>query len=246
MDQNAQLKNPKSANQVLHQALISSALESAKAALALGLPENRLILSCKVSQVADLVTIYQALASQSAFPLHLGLTEAGLGDKAVVASAAGLAILLHQGIGETIRISLTPKLDEPRTKEVKIAQELLQSLGLRYFKPSVTACPGCGRTSSSYFQKLAADIEGYIALNLAKWRKQYPQAKHLKIAVMGCIVNGPGESKHADIGISLPGSGEAPSAPVFINGKKTHTLKGDNIGDQFKAIIENYLINYGQ
>lgn len=243
MDKNKNSKNPKEANIVLREALVLSCLESAKRAEETGLGKNKIILSCKVSNVQDLVAIYQKLAKKSKYPLHLGLTEAGIGSKAIVASTAALAVLLQQGIGDTIRVSLTPFPQEPRTKEVSICQEILQTMGIRSFKPLVTSCPGCGRTSSDYFQHLAKEIQDFISKEFPIWKKRYPKAKNLNIAVMGCIVNGPGESKHADIGISLPGSGESPSAPVFIKGKKTHTLKGKNISKDFINIIKKHIIS---
>ena len=243
MDKNKNSKNPKEANIVLREALVLSCLESAKRAEETGLGKNKIILSCKVSNVQDLVAIYQKLAKKSKYPLHLGLTEAGIGSKAIVASTAALAVLLQQGIGDTIRVSLTPFPQEPRTKEVSICQEILQTMGIRSFKPLVTSCPGCGRTSSDYFQHLAKEIQDFISKEFPIWKKRYPKAKNLNIAVMGCIVNGLGESKHADIGISLPGSGESPSAPVFIKGKKTHTLKGKNISKDFINIIKKHIIS---
>ena len=241
MDKNNQSAKPQAANIILQDALITSALESAKKATDIGLEKNKIIISCKVSQVQDLIATYQKLAKSCNYALHLGLTEAGIASKGIVASTAALAILLQQNIGNTIRVSLTPTPSEPRSKEVQICQEILQALNLRSFKPQIISCPGCGRTTSTYFQKLAEEIQNFINNEAPLWQKQYPQAKNLNIAVMGCIVNGPGESKHADIGISLPGTGEAPIAPVFIQGKKTHTLKGDNITEQFKEIVKNYI-----
>lgn len=243
MDKNKNSKNPKDSNLVLRDALVLSCLQSAKKAEEIGLSKNKIILSCKVSSVQDLVAVYGEVAKSSKYPLHLGLTEAGIGSKAIVASSAALAILLQQGIGDTIRVSLTPSPNEPRTKEVSICQEILQTMGIRSFKPLVTSCPGCGRTSSDYFQHLAEKIQDFINDEIPIWRKKYPKAKDLNIAVMGCIVNGPGESKHADIGISLPGSGESPAAPVFINGRKTHTLKGDSISEEFIDIVKDYIIS---
>ena len=241
MDKNQQSKNPQSANIILQDALIASALQSAKQAENIGLAKDKIIITCKISQVQDLIANYRKLAKSCNYALHLGLTEAGIGNKGIVASTAALAILLQENIGDTIRVSLTPAPNEPRIKEVQICQEILQSLNLRFFKPQIISCPGCGRTTSSYFQKLALEIQDFINNEAALWQKKYPQAKNLNIAVMGCIVNGPGESKNADIGISLPGTGEAPIAPVFIKGKKTHTLKGDNITEQFKEIVKNYI-----
>ncbi len=229
------------AEEIEREAILQSALISAEQAVKLGLPEDKIIISCKVSKVNSLVSLYRELAKRCDFSLHLGLTEAGMGIKGITASAAALGILLNEGIGDTIRISLTPKPDEPRTNEVQVAKELLQSLGLRSFAPEVTACPGCGRTTSDYFQHLALDIEGFIKEQMPIWKTKYNGVETLKLAVMGCIVNGPGESKHADIGISLPGTGEAPTAPVFIDGKKAHTLRGDNIANEFKQILTDYV-----
>ncbi len=241
MDENARAENPLPSRQIMHEAIVRSALSSAERALQLGMAEDQIILSAKVSAVPDLLEVYQMLAARCDYPLHLGLTEAGMGSKGIVASTAGLAILLHQGIGDTIRVSLTPEPGGDRSLEVRVAQEILQSLGLRNFKPMVTACPGCGRTTSTVFQELAAEIENYIQAQMPRWRKLYPGVETLNFAVMGCIVNGPGESKHADIGISLPGTGESPAAPVFIDGKKAMTLRGDNIAGEFKEILENYI-----
>lgn len=241
MEENATSSHPKDARDVMHEAIVQSAIGSANEAIALGMPKDRIILSAKVSQVQDLVSVYQMLAKRSDYALHLGLTEAGMGSKGIVASTAALAILLQQGIGDTIRISLTPKPGASRTKEVQVGQEILQSMGLRSFSPVVTACPGCGRTTSTVFQELAQNIEQYIRDNMPLWRKKYPGVEQLNFAVMGCIVNGPGESKHADIGISLPGTGENPAAPVFIDGKKTATLRGDDIPQQFKHIVQEYI-----
>lgn len=243
MDENAKLAEPLSADAILREALVQSALDSAKLAQDIGLVADRIILSCKVSRVQDLVAVYQALAERSNYALHVGLTEAGMGSKGIVATTAGLSLLLQQGIGDTIRASLTPRPGEPRTTEVLVCQQVLQSLNLRSFAPQVTACPGCGRTTSTYFQELADRIQGYISQQMPVWQKQYPGVEHLNIAVMGCIVNGPGESKHADIGISLPGSGESPVAPVFIDGEKRHTLRGDGIADEFQSILEEYVQN---
>lgn len=241
MDENAQLATPKSSKNVLKEALITSALESAQKALDVGISPNKIILSCKVSNVQDLVDVYSKLSKRTDFPLHLGLTEAGIGSKGIVSSTAALAILLQQGIGDTIRISLTPKPNELRTTEVKVAKEILQSLGLRSFTPQVIACPGCGRTTSTFFQELAENIESYLSSSMPIWKEKYKGVEEMNVAVMGCIVNGPGESKHADIGISLPGTGEAPSAPVFIDGKKSTTLKGENIAKDFQNIVDGYV-----
>lgn len=241
MDQNSLRAQPWEARQVMYEALITSALESAAQAEALGLRREQVMLSCKVSGVQDLIAVYQALAQRCDNPLHLGLTEAGMGTKGTVASAAALSVLLQQGIGDTIRVSLTPQPGEARTQEVVIASEILQSLGLRVFVPSVTACPGCGRTTSTTFQELAKQIDDYLRSSMPVWRSKYPGVENMKVAVMGCIVNGPGESKHADIGISLPGTGEAPAAPVFIDGQKAMTLRGTGIASEFQTIVENYI-----
>ncbi len=241
MDENARSANPWDAQQVMYQALISSALQSANLAVELGMRPEQVILSCKVSGVQDLISVYRGLAARCDFPLHLGLTEAGMGAKGTVASAAALSILLQEGIGDTIRVSLTPQPGEARTQEVVVALEILQALGLRAFVPSVTACPGCGRTTSTVFQELAKQIDDHLRAQMPVWRKQYPGVENLKVAVMGCIVNGPGESKHADIGISLPGNGEAPAAPVFIDGEKAMTLRGDRIAQEFHEIVQNYI-----
>ncbi|MBD3893353.1 flavodoxin-dependent (E)-4-hydroxy-3-methylbut-2-enyl-diphosphate synthase [Hydrogenophaga sp.] len=241
MDQNAQRSQPWEARQVMYEALISSALESAQRAQELGLHADDIVLSCKVSGVQDLIAVYQELARRCDYTLHLGLTEAGMGTKGAVASTAALSILLQQGIGDTIRVSLTPQPGESRTQEVVVAQEILQALGLRSFVPSVTACPGCGRTTSSSFQELTQQIDGYLRAAMPVWRQRYPGVENLKVAVMGCIVNGPGESKHADIGISLPGTGEAPAAPVYIDGHKVLTLRGTEIAHEFQQIVENYV-----
>jgi len=241
MDKNNQKKNPAPASEVLREAMVLSALQSAEHAENIGLAANKIVISCKVSQVQDLVSIYQDLAKRSQYALHLGLTEAGIGSKAIVATSNAFAILLQQGIGDTIRASLTPEPGTARTKEVIVCQEILQTMGIRSFKPLVTSCPGCGRTSSDYFQRLASDIQDFIEAEMPIWRERFPKAKDLNIAVMGCIVNGPGESKHANIGISLPGNGESPAAPVFIDGKKTQTLRGDNICAEFKEIVRNYI-----
>lgn len=241
LDENAKLAQPAPLGSVTRQALITSALSSAEYAESLGMSAKNIILSCKVSQVQDLVSVYQELAERGAYPLHLGLTEAGMGSKSIVSTTAALSLLLQQGIGDTIRASLTPEPGGDRCKEVQVCQEILQALGLRTFTPSVTACPGCGRTTSTYFQTLANSIEDYIRERMPLWREQRPGVENMKLAVMGCIVNGPGESKHANIGISLPGSGESPVAPVFINGEKAMTLRGDHIADEFKAIVERYV-----
>ena len=241
MDENAQRAQPWDTKQVMYEALMTSALDSAKKAEEIGLNGDNITLSCKLSGVQDLITVYQALAQRSDYSLHLGLTEAGMGTKGAVASSAALSILLQQGIGDTIRVSLTPQPGEARTQEVLIATEILQALGLRHFVPSVTACPGCGRTTSTTFQELAKQIDDYLRDSMPAWRKQYPGVEELKVAVMGCIVNGPGESKHADIGISLPGTGEAPAAPVFIDGEKAMTLRGEGIAQEFQTVVENYI-----
>ncbi len=241
MDDNSRRAQPWQARQVMYEALISSALQSAARAEELGLAHEQILLSCKVSGVQDLIAVYRELARRTDHALHLGLTEAGMGTKGTVASATALAILLQEGIGDTIRVSLTPQPGESRTQEVVIASEILQALGLRIFVPSVTACPGCGRTTSTTFQELAKQIDDYLRLQMPLWRKQYPGVEQLKVAVMGCIVNGPGESKHADIGISLPGTGEAPAAPVFIDGEKRLTLRGEGIATEFQTLVENYI-----
>jgi (E)-4-hydroxy-3-methylbut-2-enyl-diphosphate synthase len=241
MDTNSQRAKPWDAKQVMYEALITSAIESAKLAESMGMAGNQVILSCKVSGVQDLISVYRELARRCDNPLHLGLTEAGMGTKGTVASATALSILLQEGIGDTIRVSLTPQPGESRTQEVLIANEILQALGLRVFVPSVTACPGCGRTTSTTFQELAKQIDDYLRMQMPVWRKKYPGVETLKVAVMGCIVNGPGESKHADIGISLPGTGEAPAAPVFIDGEKALTLRGDNIANEFHQLVETYI-----
>lgn len=241
MDENARSADPWDAQQVMYQALISSALQSAQAARDLGMPPEQIILSCKVSGVQDLISVYRGLAARCDYPLHLGLTEAGMGTKGTVASATALSILLQEGIGDTIRVSLTPQPGEARTQEVVVALEILQALGLRTFVPSVTACPGCGRTTSTTFQELAKQIDDFLRAQMPVWRSQYPGVEKLKVAVMGCIVNGPGESKHADIGISLPGTGEAPAAPVFIDGEKALTLRGERIAEEFQQIVQGYI-----
>ena len=243
MDTNSLRAQPWEAKQVMYEALITSAVESAKRAEDMGLNGDQIILSCKVSGVQDLIAVYRALAQRCNYALHLGLTEAGMGTKGTVASSTALAILLQEGIGDTIRVSLTPQPGEARTQEVVVASEILQSLGLRMFVPSVTACPGCGRTTSTTFQVLAKQIDDFLRLQMPVWRGQYPGVEKLKVAVMGCIVNGPGESKHADIGISLPGTGEAPAAPVFIDGEKAMTLRGEGIAQEFQQVVESYIAN---
>ena len=241
MDTNSARAQPWDAKAVMYEALITSAIESAKRAEGMGMDGSQIILSCKVSGVQDLVSVYRELAKRCDYALHLGLTEAGMGTKGTVASAVALGILLQEGIGDTIRVSLTPQPGESRTQEVVIASEILQSLGLRSFVPSVTACPGCGRTTSTTFQELAKQIDDYLRAQMPVWRKKYPGVEKMKVAVMGCIVNGPGESKHADIGISLPGTGEAPAAPVFIDGEKALTLRGEGIAQEFHRIVEDYI-----
>ncbi len=241
MDENAAAAQPKEARSVMHEAIVQSALLSAARAEELGLAPDRIVISAKVSAVQDLISVYTSLAARCRYALHLGLTEAGMGSKGIVASTAGMGILLQCGIGDTIRVSLTPEPGGDRTQEVRVAQQILQCMGLRSFVPIVAACPGCGRTTSSVFQELAADIEGFLRERMPTWRRQFPGVEALNLAVMGCIVNGPGESKHADIGISLPGTGEAPAAPVFIDGKKERTLRGPNIAGEFKAIVESYV-----
>jgi (E)-4-hydroxy-3-methylbut-2-enyl-diphosphate synthase len=241
MDENAARAEPWDAKPVMYQALIASALQSAAYARELGMDPNQILISCKVSGVQDLVSVYRALAQRCDYPLHLGLTEAGMGTKGTVASTAALAMLLQEGIGDTIRVSLTPQPGEARTQEVVVALEILQSLGLRAFNPSVTACPGCGRTTSTTFQELAKQIDDFLRAQMPVWKARYPGVENMKLAVMGCIVNGPGESKHADIGISLPGTGEAPAAPVFIDGEKAVTLRGDGIAREFQALVEDYI-----
>jgi (E)-4-hydroxy-3-methylbut-2-enyl-diphosphate synthase len=241
MDENAGRASPWDGQQVMYQALIQSALSSASYARELGMNPDNIIISCKVSGVQDLISVYRALSQRCDYALHLGLTEAGMGTKGTVASATALSILLQEGIGDTIRVSLTPQPGESRTQEVVVALEILQSLGLRAFNPSVTACPGCGRTTSTTFQELAKQIDDYLRAQMPVWRAKYPGVENMKVAVMGCIVNGPGESKHADIGISLPGTGEAPAAPVFIDGEKALTLRGEGIATDFQALVENYI-----
>jgi len=241
MDENSQRAVPWDSKQVMYEALLNSAIGSAQRAESLGMAANQIILSCKMSAVQDLIAVYRELAKRSNYALHLGLTEAGMGTKGTVASTAALAVLLQEGIGDTIRVSLTPAPNEARTQEVVVASEILQSLGLRSFVPSVTACPGCGRTTSTTFQELTQQIDNFLREQMPVWRKTYPGVESLKVAVMGCIVNGPGESKHADIGISLPGTGEAPAAPVFIDGEKRMTLRGNAIASEFQAVVENYI-----
>ncbi|MDB5813469.1 MAG: gcpE [Rhodocyclales bacterium] len=241
MDENATRAEPWDAGAVMREALVVSALESARAAEDVGLAGDRIILSCKVSSVQDLIATYRELARRCDYPLHLGLTEAGMGSKGIVASTAALSVLLQEGIGDTIRISLTPEPNGKRTEEVIVAQEILQTMGLRAFTPMVTACPGCGRTTSVFFQELAQSVQEYVREQMPVWRDQYDGVENLTLAVMGCIVNGPGESKHANIGISLPGTGETPAAPVFIDGQKAMTLRGDNIANEFRGILDNYV-----
>jgi len=241
MDENAQLDEPLDARDVMHNALVVSALESARQAQDLGMGKDRIIISCKVSEVQDLIAVYRQLAGSCDYALHLGLTEAGIGSKGIVASTAGMAVLLQEGIGDTIRVSLTPEPGGDRCQEVIVAQEMLQTMGLRNFTPLVTACPGCGRTTSTVFQELAGDIQDWLRASMPEWRRHYPGAESLSVAVMGCVVNGPGESKHSDVGISLPGTGESPAAPVFLDGEKFTTLRGDHIADEFKSIVEQYV-----
>jgi (E)-4-hydroxy-3-methylbut-2-enyl-diphosphate synthase len=241
MDENAASPEPKTAREVLHEAIVQSAILSAELAERLGMAADKIILSAKVSAVQDLISVYAMLATRGRYALHLGLTEAGMGTKGIVASTAGIGILLQQGIGDTIRVSLTPAPGEARTREVEVAQQILQTMGLRSFVPVVAACPGCGRTTSTLFQELAHDIQTMIAVSMPEWRKKYPGVEALSVAVMGCIVNGPGESKHADIGISLPGTGESPAAPVFIDGKKALTLRGPTLAQDFKTLVEEYI-----
>lgn len=241
MDENAALPVPAEAEVVMREALVVSALQGAEQAEALGMPGDGIILSAKVSAVQDLIAVYRELANRCDYPLHLGLTEAGMGSKGIVASTAALSVLLQEGIGDTIRISLTPEPGQPRTDEVVVAQELLQTMGLRAFTPLVTACPGCGRTTSTFFQELASETTSFVRRNMPSWKFKYPGVENLSLAVMGCVVNGPGESRHADIGISLPGTGEAPVAPVFIDGEKAVTLRGDNLTAEFLQMIEDYV-----
>jgi (E)-4-hydroxy-3-methylbut-2-enyl-diphosphate synthase len=244
MDRNAQRAVPWSANAVMRDALVCSALESAELARSLGMGADKIVLSCKVSSVQDLIAVYRDLAARSDYALHLGLTEAGMGSKGIVASTAAMGVLLQEGIGDTVRVSLTPEPNGSRTKEVIVAQELLQTMGLRAFTPLVTACPGCGRTSSTFFQELAQSIQEFLREQMPVWRIHHPGVESMQVAVMGCVVNGPGESKHANIGISLPGADEAPVAPVFVDGQRTVTLKGDHIAQEFQAIVENYVLTH--
>ncbi|WP_395946636.1 flavodoxin-dependent (E)-4-hydroxy-3-methylbut-2-enyl-diphosphate synthase [Caedibacter taeniospiralis] len=241
MDENSRLTVPLSAREIMHKALIESALTSAEYAESLGLHANKIIISCKVSDVQDLIEVYQKLARECRYPLHLGLTEAGMGIKGIVASSISLGYLLQQGIGDTIRVSLTPEPGAPRTNEVKVCREILQTMGLRAFTPTVSSCPGCGRTTSSFFRELANDIQNYLTKQMPEWKHQYVGVENMKVAVMGCVVNGPGESKHANIGISLPGTGEVPVAPVFVDGQKKHTLRGEHIAKEFMVIVEEYV-----
>jgi len=246
MDENAARAEPLDAEAVMHEAVVRSALDSARQAEAWGLPADRIVISCKMSQVQDLVSVYRDLARRCDYALHLGLTEAGMGSKGIVASTAALALLLQEGIGDTIRVSLTPEPGGDRTREVQVAQEILQTMGLRSFAPMVSACPGCGRTTSTYFQQLAERIETYLRAQMPLWRERYPGVEQMRVAVMGCVVNGPGESKHADIGISLPGTNEVPVAPVYVDGEKTVTLKGERIAEDFQQLVENYVrANFG-
>jgi len=244
MDANAKSAAPKEADEVMRAAMVESAISSAERAEQLGLPRDRIILSCKMSGVQDLIAVYRALAARSDHALHLGLTEAGMGSKGIVASTAALAVLLQEGIGDTIRVSLTPSPGQSRTHEVVVAQEILQTMGLRSFAPMVAACPGCGRTTSTVFQELAEDIQGYLRAQMPVWRDTYPGVETMQVAVMGCVVNGPGESKQANIGISLPGTGEQPSAPVYIDGKKVTTLKGAGIAERFKQMVDDYVVEH--
>lgn len=241
MDENARRDEPHDAHDVMLETVIQSALSSARQAEAIGLPKDRIVLSCKMSVVKDLITVYRSLSQRDNYALHLGLTEAGIGSKGIVASTAALGILMHDGIGDTIRVSLTPEPGAPREKEVVVAQEILQTMGLRSFVPLVTACPGCGRTTSTYFQELASQVQNYLRVQMPAWKDKYQGVEDMSVAVMGCVVNGPGESKHANIGISLPGTGERPVAPVYEDGEKTVTLKGENIADEFEAIIASYI-----
>jgi (E)-4-hydroxy-3-methylbut-2-enyl-diphosphate synthase len=241
MDDNARLSNPLSSEEVMREAVIRSALESARQAEEWGLPAGKIVISCKMSQVQDLIAVYRSLAARCEYALHLGLTEAGMGSKGIVASTAAMAVLLQEGIGDTIRVSLTPEPGGSRTREVQVAQEMLQTMGLRAFTPMVSACPGCGRTTSTVFQDLATKIESYLRSQMPVWKSLYPGVEEMRVAVMGCVVNGPGESKHADIGISLPGTGEVPVAPVYVDGTKTVTLKGERIAEEFQAIVEDYV-----
>ena len=241
MDANAKADEPLDAESIMSEIMVTSALQSADKAVEIGLPKDKIVLSCKMSGVQDLIRVYEKLAQRCDYALHLGLTEAGMGSKGIVASTAALSVLLQEGIGDTIRISLTPEPGGDRTQEVRVGQEILQSMGLRAFMPQVIACPGCGRTTSTYFQQLAQDIQSYLRNQMPIWRQKYPGVEALNVAVMGCVVNGPGESKHADIGISLPGTGERPAAPVFIDGEKAVTLKGDKIAEEFQQLVNDYV-----
>ena len=241
MDENAKAENPKPSQEILHEALVVSALTSAEAAVNRGMGVDKIVISCKVSRVQDLISVYEMLSKRCQYALHLGLTEAGMGSKGIVASSVAMGILLHQGIGHTIRTSLTPEPGATRDKEVIVSQQILQSLGVRSFSPEVTACPGCGRTTSTFFRVLTDEIDGFLRSSMVNWRHQFVGVEEMKVAVMGCIVNGPGESKHANIGISLPGTGESPSAPVFVDGEKVATLKGDHIAEDYKKMIEEYV-----
>jgi (E)-4-hydroxy-3-methylbut-2-enyl-diphosphate synthase len=241
MDANAKADEPLDAESIMSEIMVTSALQSADKAVEIGLPKDKIVLSCKMSGVQDLIRVYEKLAQRCDYALHLGLTEAGMGSKGIVASTAALSVLLQEGIGDTIRISLTPEPGGDRTQEVRVGQEILQSMGLRAFMPQVIACPGCGRTTSTYFQQLAQDIQSYLRNQMPVWRQKYPGVEALNVAVMGCVVNGPGESKHADIGISLPGTGERPAAPVFIDGEKAVTLKGDKIAEEFQQLVNDYV-----
>jgi (E)-4-hydroxy-3-methylbut-2-enyl-diphosphate synthase len=241
MDENARLANPLESQEVMREAVILSALESARQAEEWGLAADKIVISCKMSQVQDLISVYRNLAARCDYALHLGLTEAGMGSKGIVASTAAMSVLLQEGIGDTIRVSLTPEPGGDRTREVQVSQEILQTMGLRAFTPMVSACPGCGRTTSTVFQELADKIQSYLRNQMPVWKATYPGVEEMRVAVMGCVVNGPGESKHADIGISLPGTGEVPVAPVYVDGRKTVTLKGERIAEEFQAIVENYV-----
>ena len=241
MDENAKSNNPTNSEEVMREAVIRSALESARQAEEWGLPAERIVISCKMSQVQDLIVVYRGLGARCDYALHLGLTEAGMGSKGIVASTAALAVLLQEGVGDTIRISLTPEPGGDRTREVQVAQEILQTMGLRAFTPMVSACPGCGRTTSTVFQELASRIERYLRDQMPVWKQSHPGVENMRVAVMGCVVNGPGESKHADIGISLPGTGEVPVAPVYVDGRRTVTLRGERIAEEFQVIVEQYV-----
>ncbi|MBX9587007.1 MAG: flavodoxin-dependent (E)-4-hydroxy-3-methylbut-2-enyl-diphosphate synthase [Gammaproteobacteria bacterium] len=244
MDENGKSAEPKSAQEVMHEAIVQSAVGSAQMAEELGLPANKIVLSTKVSQVQDLIAVYRMLADRCSYALHLGLTEAGMGSKSIVASSIGMGVLLQEGIGDTIRTSLTPEPGAERTREVRVSQEILQTMGIRSFMPMVTACPGCGRTTSAYFRELAQDIQNHLCAKMPYWKQLYPGVETMSVAVMGCIVNGPGESKHANIGISLPGTGEEPVAPVFVDGEKAATLRGSNIAAEFTQMVDNYVMNH--